>query len=257
MKIFKIFAISAVVAMAMACGQAPEGSKEVRALLPTRSQVDSASYLLGINFGTVLKNYNFGNLNYSEILRGIKDMANSKGEYSDSTFTDQFKINPEIMGEFLDGFLEKRSEYAGALNDEKGKAFIENYLKGEGAQITESGIAYTILEEGEELRATSLQDTVVVNYVGTLIDGKQFDANDDITFPLNRVIAGWGEGLQLVGKGGKIELVIPGELAYGRNGGRGIEPNSTLKFVVDLVDVKPYVEPVVEEEAPAAPARRR
>jgi len=87
-----------------------------------------------------------------------------------------------------------------------------------------------------------------VNYVGTLIDGTQFDAGDDVTFPLNRVISGWGEGLQLVGKGGKIELVIPGELAYGERGSRGIDPNATLKFVVDLLDVKPYVEPVAEPE---------
>ena len=86
-----------------------------------------------------------------------------------------------------------------------------------------------------------------MNYVGTLIDGTEFDSGEDVTFPLNRVISGWGEGLQLVGKGGKIELVIPGELAYGERGSRGIEPNATLKFVVDLLDVKPYVEPVVEE----------
>jgi FKBP-type peptidyl-prolyl cis-trans isomerase len=256
MKIYKIFAISAIVAVAMACGQTPEGSKEVRELLPTRTEVDSASYLLGANFGFMIKNYGFGKLNYSELLKGMKDAANSKGDPQDSTFVDQFKISPEEMGRILDGHLEKMSAYKAALNDEKGQAFIQEYLKNDGAQVTETGIAYTILEAGEELHATSLQDTVKVSYVGTLIDGTEFDNGQDIEFPLNRVIAGWGEGMQLVGKGGKIELVIPGALAYGERGSRGIEPNSTLKFVVDLIDVMPYVEPV-EEEAPAAPARRR
>lgn len=247
MKISKLIVIAAVAAVMASCGNAPEGSKEVRALLPTTTEIDSASYLLGVNFGMMIKNYGFGKLNYSQVLQGMKKAANSVGDPQDSTFVDQFRINPMEMGRILDGHLEKMSEYKAALNDEKGKAFIENYLKGEGTQVTESGIAYTLIEEGEE-HPTSLQDTVVVNYVGTLIDGTQFDAGDEITFPLNRVISGWGEGLQLVGKGGKIELVIPGELAYGERGSRGIEPNATLKFVVDLLDVKPYVEPVAEPE---------
>ena len=87
-----------------------------------------------------------------------------------------------------------------------------------------------------------------MNYKGTLIDGTQFDANDSTEFALNRVISGWGEGMQLVGKGGTIELVVPGELAYGDRGTRGIEPNSTLKFEVKLVDVKPFVAKPADDE---------
>lgn len=252
MKISKFFAIVAVAAVMAACGTAPEGSKEVRELLPTRSEVDSASYLLGVNFGMMIKNYGFGDLNYSQLVKGLKTAANAQGNPQDSTFAKQFKIDPNEMGRILDGHLDKMYAYKAALNDEKGKAFIEEFLKEEGALSTASGLAYKILEEGEaETNPTSLQDTVKVNYVGTLIDGTQFDAGQGVEFPLNRVVEGWGEGLQLVGKGGKIELVIPANLAYGERGRRGIDPNSTLKFDIDLLDVMPYVEPVVEEaEAP-------
>ena len=80
-----------------------------------------------------------------------------------------------------------------------------------------------------------------VNYRGTLIDGTEFDANNDITFPLNRVIPGWTEGMKLVGEGGKITLVIPSNLAYGERGPQTIGPNSTLVFDVDLLEVRPFV----------------
>ena len=81
-----------------------------------------------------------------------------------------------------------------------------------------------------------------VNYRGTLIDGTEFDKNDGIEFPLNRVIPGWTEGMKLVGEGGKITLVIPAEKAYGERGPRNIGTNATLIFDVDLLEVKPFVE---------------
>ena len=251
MKISKLIVIAVAAAVMASCGNAPEGSKEVRAMLPTNSEIDSTSYLLGVYFGSMINNYGFGKLNYTQILAGMKKAANPKGDPQDSTYLDQFRISPVESDRVINEHLRKMNEYKMALNDEKGKAFIEGYMQGEGVQVTESGIAYKIIEEGEMLRATSLQDTVVVKYVGTRIDGSEFDSRDEATFPLNGVIKGWGEGMQLVGKGGKIELVIPGELAYGERGNYGIEPNSTLKFEVEILDVKPYVEPVVEEAAPA------
>jgi FKBP-type peptidyl-prolyl cis-trans isomerase len=255
MKISKLIVIAVAAAVMASCGNAPEGSKEVRAMLPATSEIDSTSYLLGVYFGNMINNYGFGKLNYTQILSGMKKAANAKGDPQDSTYLDQFRINPMESDRIINEHLRKMSEYKMALNDEKGKAFIEEYMKGEGVQVTESGLAYNIIEAGEELRATSLQDTVKVKYVGTRIDGSEFDNREEATFPLNGVIKGWGEGLQLVGKGGKIELVIPGELAYGERGNYGIEPNSTLKFEVEVLDVMPYVEPVVEE-APATTKKK-
>ena len=247
MKISKIFAIASAAVLIVACGApAVEGSKETRDLLPKKSQIDSASYLVGVNFGSWIKGNNFGELNYSEVIKGIKDWMKAEGNPQDSTFVDQFKINPEEMNAVLDGFIQKRRAYTSALNSEKGKEYIENFLKEEGAVQTESGLAYKIIEAGNGKKATSDKDTVWVNYKGTLLDGTVFDQNDDINFTLGRVIKGWSEGMKLIGEGGKIKLVIPGDLAYGEYGTRGIEPNSTLVFDVDLNKVGNFVEPVEE-----------
>ena len=247
MKISKIFAIASAAVLIVACGTpAVEGSKETRDLLPKKSQIDSASYLVGVNFGSWIKGNNFGELNYSEVIKGIKDWMKAEGNPQDSTFVDQFKINPEEMNAVLDGFIQKRRAYTSALNTEKGQEYIENFLKEEGTVQTESGLAYKIIEAGSDKKATSDKDTVWVNYKGTLLDGTVFDQNDDINFTLGRVIKGWSEGMKLIGEGGKIKLVIPGDLAYGEYGTRGIEPNATLVFDVDLNKVGNFVEPVEE-----------
>ena len=121
-----------------------------------------------------------------------------------------------------------------------------------GVETTESGLQYKILEMGNPDLKPGPTDTVKVRYKGTLLDGTVFDETkedaDPATLVLNRVIQGWQEGLQLVGEGGKIQLVIPSDLAYGERGTQGIEPNSTLLFDVDVVEVHKAA-PV--EETPA------
>ena len=257
MKISKIFAIASAAVLIVACGTpAAEGSKEVRELLPGKSLTDSTSYLIGINFGSWIKANNFGQINYDQMLKGLKDFVNAKGNQQDSNFVKQFKVDPNEMNEVLDSYIQKRRAYTGALNSEKGAKFIENFLKEDGAQQTESGLCYKVIEPGNDTKAVSDKDTVWVDYKGTLLDDTVFDQNDNINFTLNRVIKGWSEGMKLIGEGGKIKLVIPGDLAYGEYGTRGIEPNSTLVFDVTLNKVGTFVEPVEEPEKPAKPARR-
>ena len=247
MKISKIFAIASAAVLMVACGgPAVEGSKEVKALLPSKSLTDSTSYLIGVNFGSWIKGNNFGDINYSQMLKGMKDFINAKGDMQDSTFFEQFKVDPNKMNEVLDGYIQKRRAYTGALNTEKGAEYIEKFLKEEGAEKTESGLAYLIIEPGNDKKAVSDQDTVWVDYKGTQLDGTVFDENENINFTLNRVIKGWSEGMKLVGEGGKVKLVIPGDLAYGEYGNRGIEPNATLVFDVTLNKVGTYVAPVEE-----------
>ena len=248
MKISKIFAIASAAVLMVACGSSVEGSKETKALLPSKSLTDSTSYLIGVNFGSWIKGNNFGEINYDQMMKGLKDFVNAKGNMQDSTFFEQFKVDPNLMQEVLDNYITKRRAYTSALNNEKGESYIANFLKEEGAQQTESGLAYVIIEPGNDKKAVSDQDTVWVDYKGTLLDGTVFDENKDINFTLNRVITGWSEGLKLVGEGGKVKLVIPGDLAYGERGNRGIEPNSTLIFDVTLNKVGHFVEPAEEEK---------
>jgi FKBP-type peptidyl-prolyl cis-trans isomerase len=124
---------------------------------------------------------------------------------------------------------------------EKGQAFLaENAMK-PGVQKTASGLQYIIINPGEG-RSPKATDTVKVNYRGTLLDGTEFDSsykrNEPIEFPLNAVIKGWTEGLQLIKEGGKIQLFIPSNLAYGpRGAGGAIGPDETLIFDVELLKV--------------------
>jgi FKBP-type peptidyl-prolyl cis-trans isomerase FkpA len=124
----------------------------------------------------------------------------------------------------------------------KGEKFLEDNAKKPGIQVTASGLQYEILTEGSG-RSPKATDTVEVHYEGTLISGTVFDSSyrrgETIEFPLNRVIAGWTEGVQLMKEGAKFRFFIPSRLAYGPRGeGRDIGPNEALIFVVELFKVK-------------------
>lgn len=122
-------------------------------------------------------------------------------------------------------------------NQEQGRVFLAENAKKEGIQVTASGLQYKVLTEGTG-KSPTRTDKVTVNYAGTLISGKEFDASKGISFPLNGVIAGWTEGLQLMKEGGKNRFFIPSELAYGARGAGGvIGPNQALIFEVELIKV--------------------
>lgn len=203
----------------------------------TASDVDSVSYVLGYSFGLSLQRDDFGALNLNQIAKGIRDASMKPDAVDQETF---YRI--------LNGFMEKKQKVVAEANIAESEKFLEGAKKEEGVQATESGLLYKIDREGNGVKPTALQDTVVVNYEGTLPDGTVFDSSyereEPAEFPLNGVIAGWGEGLQLVDEGGQITLWIPAELAYGeavRPGGP-IGPNQALKFKVELIQVKPAAE---------------
>lgn len=114
--------------------------------------------------------------------------------------------------------------------------FLASNANQPGWNVTDSGLQYRIVAQGSAIQPSST-DRVRVNYVGTFIDGVEFDANNDISFGLNQVIAGWTEGLQLVGVGGTIDLAIPANLAYGDVGRPNIPGGATLLFTVDLLEI--------------------
>jgi FKBP-type peptidyl-prolyl cis-trans isomerase len=127
-------------------------------------------------------------------------------------------------------------------NKAEGEAFLTKIKTEDGVKTTESGLAYKVLTEGAGASPKST-DQVTVHYTGKLISGKVFDSSVErgqpATFPLNRVIPGWTEGLQLMKKGGKSVFYIPSNLAYGERGAGGvIPPNATLIFEVELKEIK-------------------
>jgi FKBP-type peptidyl-prolyl cis-trans isomerase FkpA len=129
-----------------------------------------------------------------------------------------------------------------ARAQDAGAAFAEKAAKEKGAVKTSSGLVYRALKEGTGAKPTAMS-TVQVNYKGTFIDGKVFDASErhggPATFPLNRVIPCWTEGVAMMKVGGKAQLVCPPSIAYGERGAPGaIPPSSTLVFEVELLAVK-------------------
>ena len=121
---------------------------------------------------------------------------------------------------------------------EAGKVFLAENASKPGVITTASGLQYQVLQEGKG-RQPGATDMVRVNYAGSLVDGREFDRGEGIEFPLNRVIPGWTEGLQLMKEGGKTRFFIPSDLAYGERGaGNVIPPNAALIFEVDLIAVK-------------------
>ena len=243
MKAIKFFAAAALVsALALSCNSASD--VQVDAELPTAAEVDTVSYLIGVNFGSFLKGNNFAQdlkeINMAEVKKGMEDFLKAEGNPYDPTFGEQFKVSLDRMGEILNGFISKKQTYTAALNLAKGEAFLAKNALKENVDTTASGLQYTIIAEGAEYKVQP-QDTVWVNYKGTLLDGTVFDENDSTQFVANRVIKGWTEGLGLLGEGGKATLYIPAELAYGSRGNRNIEPNSTLIFDVEVLKVGKFV----------------
>jgi FKBP-type peptidyl-prolyl cis-trans isomerase len=193
---------------------------------------DSASYMIGISIGHSLKQQNVPDVNVSLIAKGIEEVLKD-----DSTVTVQEAQT------FLNAYFTQLRDLEAQQNKEEGEAWLlENKFK-PGVIETESGLQYKVIEEGTGNSPTE-DDRVKCHYEGRLIDGTIFDSSYErgqpSEFRIKGVIRGWTEGLQLMKEGGKYELYVPSDLAYGpRGGGQKIGPNETLIFVVELFEVIP------------------
>ncbi|MGB0893363.1 MAG: FKBP-type peptidyl-prolyl cis-trans isomerase [Parashewanella sp.] len=138
-------------------------------------------------------------------------------------------------------FTQANNSKAAKANLEKGRAFLQQNKQQDGVITTKSGLQYIIQHKGDGSIHPTARDTVKVHYHGTLIDGTVFDSsverNEPISFPLNRVIKGWTEGLQLMSVGDKFRFFIPSELAYGKRQTGKIQGNSVLIFDVELLGI--------------------
>ena len=199
-----------------------------------KKESSKKAYALGYNLGDNAKKL-FNEEDQKIFLIGVYDSIKEKKPL----------LNLEKIGKKRSRTLEKRENLKEGKKDmEQGKKFLEENGKKSNVKTTASGLQYKVLKEGTG-QSPSETDNVEVHYRGTLIDGTEFDSsykrNETINFPLNGVIAGWTEGLQLMKEGAKYEFYIPSGLAYGSSGtpGGGIPPNSVLIFEVELIKVNP------------------
>jgi FKBP-type peptidyl-prolyl cis-trans isomerase FklB len=192
---------------------------------------ERVSYSIGINIGMNLKKEAIDSLNVALLAQGIKDIMDSN-----KLLIDQEKANQEIQA-YFEAAQKKKSEAV----IQEGEKFLAENKKRKGVITTASGLQYEIIKEGTGPKPT-LTDKVTTHYHGTKIDGTIFDSSvqrgQPATFPVNGVIAGWTEALQLMPVGSKWKLYVPYNLAYGERGAGGsIGPYTTLIFEVELISI--------------------
>ena len=218
-----LFVAAAAAAVLSSCGGGAGSLK---------SEKDSLAYAVGVDLGLYVRQLDSVqklNLDLNAVCASLKETATGKG-----------KMSPDDAMMFLREYFMVRVP---AKNKVEGEEFLSEVEKKANVKKTESGLLYEIIREGSDVKATSDADRVRVMYEGKLKDGTVFDSSyergDTAEFPLNGVIKGWGEGMKLVGEGGKIKLWVPSELGYGENGAGTISPNEPLVFEIELIGVTP------------------
>jgi len=199
---------------------------------PTETR-DKVSYSIGADIGNNLGHSEL-DINPTFLTQGIQDAFAGKTVLSDEEMKatlDQFRTEMQAK-------MQAKQKVAAEKNKADADKFLEENKKKEGVVTTASGLQYKIVKEGNGPKPKA-GETVSVNYKGTLISGQTFDeSKEPVTFPVEGVIPGWVEALQLMPVGSKWQLVIPPSLAYGENAPPSIGPNQTLIFEVELVGIK-------------------
>lgn len=240
MKLFKPTLVAVALIAVAGCS---EGAKKEKAPV-LETEIQKQAYGLGASIGSYMQR----NLDEHDklglaldkeiIVRGFVDSINDKAVMKQEEIQALLTNLEQTM---------KAKQQEMAIKEAKesldtGLKFLEDNAKKEGVQVTESGIQYTVITdaEGEKPAAT---DTVKVHYKGTFLNGDTFDSSYDrgepAVFPLNRVIRGWTEGVQLMSVGSKFKFTIPSDLAYGPNGNPPRIPgNSVLQFEIELLEIQ-------------------
>ena len=205
---------------------------------PLETLQQKASYSYGVDVATRLKQQGI-ELDVNALNRGIADAYNG----AELALNDEARLEAKstFQNELREALIRKQAEI-GEKNLAEGKAFLEENARKPGVITTESGLQYKVITSGDGKQPKET-DTVTTHYRGTLIDGREFDSSykrdQPASFPVKGVIKGWTEALQLMHVGDKWQLFIPSELAYGASQrSELIQPNSTLIFEIELLDVK-------------------
>lgn len=213
-----------------------------------KTEEEKTFYSIGTMFGSRLTQLQMTDAEIDSLAQGLRDAA--KGEKQ--------KVDPMAYQQKIQDLFKARMEKQAVEVKKKGQEFLNNFIK-DGATKTASGLAYKHIKEGTG-PSPKETDVVKVHYHGTLPDGTVFDSSverkQEVSFPLNRVIRGWTEGLQLMKVGGKTKFVIPSELAYGDAGAPPKIPGgATLVFEVELLGIE--AAQAAAPTAPAAPAKKK
>ena len=212
-------------------------SKSKVEVVAPKSLTEITSYALGVNIADGLKQNSeqLGiTVDWEWIVRGLREAADGKSQFDSAKMSEAFAKLDSLVKENRD------------IKARKQKEFLEENKKKAGVITTPSGLQYEVITLGTGAKPT-LESNVEVNYEGKTIDGKVFDSSYErgttTSFKLSNVISGWQEGLQLMPVGSKFRFYIPSELAYGERGaGNDIEPNATLIFEVELLNIVPDTE---------------
>jgi len=196
-----------------------------------KTNVDSVAYAIGISVAGSLKSLGLSDINTEHLIRAINETL--KGGTTAMT--------AEQANQVIGEYFQKQTSVKGQANKQAGEKFLAENKKRPEVKTTESGLQYEVIKMGEGPKPTAT-DRVKVNYHGTLADGTVFDSSvergEPVEFPVNGVIQGWQEALQLMPVGSKWKVYLPSELAYGeRAAGPTIGPNSALVFEVELLEI--------------------
>lgn len=229
MKLMNLFVIGTIL-FGIAC-------TDMQGQVELKTEQDSLAYAIGMQWGKNLMVDDL-KLNSDVIKAGLEDAYKEAPKLTDAEMQ---AILTNLQQKLQDKRM-KEQQQASSKNLETANQFLEKNKTAEGVKTTASGLQYKVLKEGNGV-SPKATDNVKVHYHGTLLDGKVFDSSVErgqpAEFPLNRVIPGWTEGLQLMKKGAKYRFFIPPGLAYGAQGAGSIGPNSLLIFDVELIDVNP------------------
>ncbi|OGR15550.1 MAG: hypothetical protein A2277_11215 [Desulfobacterales bacterium RIFOXYA12_FULL_46_15] len=201
-----------------------------------KTDKDKISYILGINMGNHFKRDSI-DIDTDMLMKGFKDaLSGAKPILTDEEMASAMTVFQQQM----QAKQMEKIKVIGEKNKKAGETFLAENKKKDGVITLKSGLQYKVVTEGTG-KMPKESDKVTTHYRGTLVDGTEFDSSykrgEPVSFPVNGVIAGWTEALQLMKTGSKWQLFIPSDLAYGENGPEPIGPNATLIFDVELISI--------------------